>query len=58
MRSFQYKILNHAPFVDKKTHIFGTNSSLLCSSLSVIYMMKQLFTYFMNVTMLNVYGQT
>ena len=31
MRSFQYKILNNVLFINKKLHIFGIRSSVLCS---------------------------
>ena len=47
MQSFQYKILNN--ILSLKNFFF-----LL---LSVIYTAKHLFTYFMNVTVLNVYGR-
>ena len=47
LQSFQYKILNN--ILSLKNFFF-----LL---LSVIYTAKHLFTYFMNVTVLNVYGR-
>ena len=55
MRSFQYKILNNILYLNKKFHIFGIKSSPLCS---VIYTAKLHCTYFMNATVLNVYGRT
>ena len=47
MQSFQYKILNN--ILSLKNFFFIL--------LSVIYTAKHLFTYFMNVTVLNVYGR-
>ena len=52
MQSFQYKILKIVLFLNKKLHTFGIK---LCV-LFVIYTMKHLIIYFMNVIVLNVYG--
>ena len=51
MRSFQYKILSNALFLNKKLHTLE-ESHLHCV-LSVIYTTKHLFTYFMTVTVSN-----
>ena len=54
MRSFQYKILDNILHLNKKT----SYCCHLHCALSVIYTTKLHFTYFMNVTLLNVYGRT
>ena len=63
MRYFQYKLLNRVLFLNKKLHTFGTKSSSLLEQShthyvpSAIYATKQLYKYFMNVIILNEYGQ-
>ena len=54
MRSFQYKILKNALFLNKKRYTLE-ESHLLCV-LFVIYTTKHLIIYFMNVIVLNAYG--
>ena len=56
MRSFQYKILNNVLFLNKKLYTFGIKPSPLCSFCNLYD--ETPFTYFMNVTVLNVYGWT
>ena len=48
MRSLQYKLLNNVLFLNKKR---------LHHVPSVIYATKHLYTYFMNVVVLNAYGR-
>ena len=56
MESFQYKLLNNVLFLNKKLHIFGIKSFHYVPS--VTFETKQLYTYFMNVLILNAYGQS
>ena len=54
MRSFQYKFLIVPySFLSKKLHIFWNKVVS-----TVFFLKKHFFSYFMNVTMLNVYGRT
>ena len=53
MQSFQYKILNNVLFHNKTLHTFGIKPSALCC-----FCTKHFRTYFMNVTLLNIYGWT
>ena len=55
MRSFQYKISNNALFPNKKLYTFGIKPPPLCSF--VIYTKEHLYTYSINVTLLNVYAR-
>ena len=55
MWSFQYEILNNVVFLNKKFHTFRIKSYPLFSSCNLY---DDLFTYFMNVIVWNVYGRT
>ena len=55
MQSFQYKLLNNVLFLNKKLHIFGIKPSPLYSFCNLYD--KHLYTYFMNVIVLNAYGR-
>ena len=54
--SFQCKILNNILYLDKNLHNFGINSSALCFFCNLYN--ETPFHYFMNVTVLNIYGLT